>query len=174
MTKIIDEERKIMGVFNFIKGVGDKLFGHHESPAPAASPSAAPAAPRTAQEIANLLLQRAMSLGLTIEGLSVTYNTDTDTATVSGSAKTQADREKIILAIGNNSDVAKVVVDNITIETPEPESRMYTVKSGDNLSHISKEMYGNANLYNKIFEANQPLLTNPDKIYVGQVLRIPT
>jgi nucleoid-associated protein YgaU len=157
---------KNMGVFNFIKGVGDKIFGHHDDPA------AAPAA-RTAQDVANLLLKRAMSLGLPIEGLSVTYNDDTDTATVSGSAKTQADREKVILAIGNNSDVAKVVIDNITIETPEPESRMYTVKSGDTLSHISKEMYGNAKLYNKIFEANKPMLSNPDKIYPGQVLRIP-
>ncbi|GAC1370841.1 MAG: peptidoglycan-binding protein LysM [Aquirhabdus sp.] len=158
-----------MGVFNFIKGVGDKLFGHHDDPAPAATPIAE----RSAQDIANLLLKRAMSLGLPIDGLSVTYNTDTDTATVSGSAKSQADREKVILAIGNNSDVAKVVIDNITIEAPEPESRMYTVQSGDTLSHISKEMYGNANLYNKIFEANQPLLTSPDKIYPGQVLRIP-
>lgn len=158
-----------MGVFNFIKGVGDKIFGHHESPAPSAAPVA-----RTAEEIANLLLTRVMSLDLSIEGLSVTYNTDTDTATVSGSAKTQADREKVILAIGNNSDVAKVVIDNITIETQEPESRMYTVKSGDTLSHISKEMYGNANLYDKIFEANKPMLSTPDKIYPGQVLRIPT
>lgn len=157
-----------MGVFNFIKGVGDKIFGHHDDPAAPAAPAA-----RTAQDVANLLLKRAMSLGLPIEGLSVTYNDDTDTATVSGSAKTQADREKVILAIGNNSDVAKVVIDNITIETPEPESRIYTVKSGDTLSHISKEMYGNANLYNKIFEANQPMLSNPDKIYPGQVLRIP-
>lgn len=158
-----------MGVFNFIKGVGDKIFGHHDDLAPAATPIAQ----RSAQDIANLLLKRAMSLGLPVEGLSVTYNSDTDTASVSGSAKSQADREKIILAIGNNRDVAKVVIDNITVVAPEPESRMYTVKSGDTLSHISKEMYGNANLYNKIFEANQPLLTSPDKIYPGQVLRIP-
>lgn len=158
-----------MGIFNFIKGVGDKIFGHDDDPVPAATP----VAQRSAQDIANLLLKRAMSLGLPVDGLSVTYNSDTDTASVSGSAKSQADREKIILAIGNNRDVAKVVIDNITVAAPEPESRMYTVESGDTLSRISKEMYGNANLYNKIFEANQPLLTSPDKIYPGQVLRIP-
>ena len=50
---------------------------------------------------------------------------------------------------------------------------MYTVKSGDTLSKIAKEMYGDANQYNKIFEANKPLLSDPNKIYPGQVLRIP-
>ena len=59
------------------------------------------------------------------------------------------------------------------VETASPESKMYTVKSGDNLSKISKEVYGDANQYQKIFEANQPMLSSPDKIYPGQVLRIP-
>jgi nucleoid-associated protein YgaU len=53
-------------------------------------------------------------------------------------------------------------------------SRFYTVKSGDTLSKISKEMYGNANQYMKIFEANKPMLKDPDKIYPGQVLRVPS
>jgi LysM repeat protein len=166
-----DQENK-MGVFSFIKGVGDKLF-HHDQAAPAPAPGAPAPAARTAQDIANLLLKRVMDLGLSIEGLSVNYNSDTDTATVNGKAQTQADREKAILAVGNVSEVAATVVDNITIDTPEPESQMYTVKSGDNLSHISKQFYGDPNKYNKIFEANQPLLTSPDKIYPGQVLRIP-
>ncbi len=159
-----------MGVFSFIKGVGDKLF-HHDQAAPT-SGAPAPAAP-SAQDVANLLLKRVMDLGLSIEGLSVNYNSDTDTATVNGTAKTQADREKAILAIGNVSEVVATVVDSITVEAPEPESQMYTVKSGDNLSHISKQFYGDPNQYNKIFEANKPLLSNPDKIYPGQVLRIP-
>jgi len=47
------------------------------------------------------------------------------------------------------------------------------VKKGDTLSAVSKEVYGNANLYNKIFEANKPMLSSPDRIYPGQVLRIP-
>ncbi len=51
--------------------------------------------------------------------------------------------------------------------------QFYTVKSGDTLSKISKEMYGDANQYGKIFEANRPMLSNPDKIYPGQSLRIP-
>jgi nucleoid-associated protein YgaU len=56
---------------------------------------------------------------------------------------------------------------------PAPASVFYTVKKGDNLSTIAKEQYGNASKYMVIFEANKPMLKDPDKIYVGQVLRIP-
>ncbi|MNP81676.1 LysM domain/BON superfamily protein [compost metagenome] len=52
-------------------------------------------------------------------------------------------------------------------------ARFVTVKKGDTLSAISKAEYGDANKYNKIFEANKPMLSHPDKIYPGQVLRIP-
>lgn len=52
-------------------------------------------------------------------------------------------------------------------------SRTYTVKKGDTLSAIAKETLGNANRYMLIFEANRPMLKDPDKIYPGQVLRIP-
>lgn len=52
-------------------------------------------------------------------------------------------------------------------------SRTYTVEKGDTLSKIAKAMYGNAGKYPVIFEANQPMLKHPDKIYPGQVLRIP-
>ena len=55
----------------------------------------------------------------------------------------------------------------------KPEAVYYTVVSGDTLSKISKVNYGDANKYMVIFEANEPMLTHPDKIYPGQVLRIP-
>ena len=61
----------------------------------------------------------------------------------------------------------------MTVAQSSETSRFYTVKSGDTLSKISKEMYGNPNQYMKIFEANKPMLSHPDKIYPGQVLRIP-
>lgn len=163
-----------MGIFSFVKGIGEKLTGHKPAATPAAAPGAAPAAPKepTAQEIANLLLARVQALNLGIDGLSIHYDSTTDTANIKGTAKSQADREKAILAVGNVDHVAKVV-DSIDVTSPEPESKFYTVKSGDNLSKISKEVYGDPNKYQKIFEANQPLLTHPDKIYPGQVLRIP-
>lgn len=65
------------------------------------------------------------------------------------------------------------VNDELTVAAASAEARYYTVASGDTLSKIAKEFYGNANLYNKIFEANRPMLSHPDKIYPGQTLRIP-
>lgn len=169
-----------MGLFSFAKDIGDKIFHRNKDAAPASTPASTPAASTpapaasnepNAQEIANLLIQRIQQYAK-IDNLSVNYNGDTDTVTINGTAPTQADREKAILAAGNVQHVAQVE-DNISVVTPEPESRMYTVKSSDTLSKISKEVYGDANQYNKIFEANQPLLSSPDKIYPGQVLRIP-
>lgn len=170
-----------MGLFSFAKDIGDKIFHRNKDAAPASQPAATPAASTpvapsaaaepSAQEIANLLIQRIQQYAK-IDNLSVNYNGDTDTVTINGTAPTQADREKAILAAGNVQHVAQVE-DNISVVNPEPESRMYTVKSGDTLSKIAKEMYGDSGVYNKIFEANQPLLSSPDKIYPGQVLRIP-
>ena len=156
-----------MGLFDFVKGIGKK------NTAPA-EPQAAPTTPAepSAQEIANKLLGHIKALGLSVSGLSVSYNSTSDLATVKGQVQTQADREKIILAVGNVDHVAQVD-DQMTVATPEAESKFYTVKSGDNLSKISKEFYGDANHYNKIFEANRPLLKNVDDIYTGQMLRIP-
>jgi nucleoid-associated protein YgaU len=65
------------------------------------------------------------------------------------------------------------VEDNVNVEQPATEARFYTVKKGDTLSAISKEVYGDANKYNKIFEANKPMLSDVNKIYPGQTLRIP-
>ena len=94
------------------------------------------------------------------------------TAHVRGKVPDQATREKIILVVGNTAGVA-AVEDGLEVVAPEPEATFYTVKSGDNLSKISKAMYGDPNKYNVIFEANKPMLSHPDKIYPGQVLRIP-
>ncbi len=164
-----------MGVFSFAKDIGDKIFNRNKKEeAPVATPAAAPAAPAepSAQEIANLLLARIQEQNVQISGLTVNYDGSTDTATITGTAKTQADRERARLAVGNVQHVA-TVVDDIVVEEVAEESRFYTVKSGDNLSKIAKEMYGNANDYMKIFDANKPMLSHPDKIYPGQVLRIP-
>ncbi len=126
----------------------------------------------SAQQIAELLLARIQAQNVNIAGLKVNYNSDSDTVTLSGTAKTQEDRERARLAVGNVQYV-ETVVDDIEVETPAEESRFYTVVKGDTLSKIAKEMYGNANDYMKIFDANKPMLSHPDKIYVGQVLRIP-
>jgi len=119
---------------------------------------------------AQALLDYVKQLGLTYNKLKLSV-TDDDVK-VEGEVAAQEDAEKIILAIGNVEGVDQV--DNLmTVATPAPQAKFYTVVSGDTLSKISKEFYGDANKYNTIFEANKPMLTHPDKIYPGQVLRIP-
>ena len=76
------------------------------------------------------------------------------------------------MCCGNVHGVTQVN-DTMTVAEPADESRYYTVVRGDTLSAISKTQYNNANEYMKIFEANKPMLSSPDKIYPGQVLRIP-
>lgn len=144
-----------MGLFSFAKSVGEKLFGASEAKA------------ATAED----LKKEVEKHGLKADGLTISV--DGDKVKVGGSAMSQADAEKIILALGNTMGVAQVD-SGLIAQQAAPESRMYTVKSGDNLSKISKEMYGNPNHYNEIFEANKPMLKHPDKIYPGQVLRIPS
>ncbi|MGB1219374.1 MAG: peptidoglycan-binding protein LysM, partial [Flavobacteriales bacterium] len=87
-------------------------------------------------------------------------------------AKTQEDKEKVILIVGNTAGIA-TVDDQMDVVEPKPEARFHTVERGDTLSKIAKEVYGNAMKYPVIFEANKPMLKHPDKIYPGQVLRIP-
>jgi nucleoid-associated protein YgaU len=106
---------------------------------------------------------------------------DEATVTVRGMARSQDEREKVILALGNVENV-EMVEDQIAIQAvatllgtnpPQVESRFHTVQSGDTLSKIAREVYGDANAYMTIFTANNPMLKDPDKIYPGQVLRIP-
>ena len=108
-------------------------------------------------------------LGIPVTDLHVEF---ADHIIVGGTTETNADREKIILAVGNVEGVASVS-DSICVNNPEPESRFHEVKSGDTLSKIAKEVYGDAMKYNVIFEANTPMLEHPDRIYPGQILRIP-
>src|SRR5512144_2903875 len=107
-------------------------------------------------------------LALPVQGLDVKVNGDK--VTVSGKAPSQEVKEKVILALGNVAGVAKV---EDAIETPAAgeQATFYTVQKGDTLSAIAKKHYGDANKYTAIFEANKPMLTHPDKIYPGQVLR---
>ena len=161
-----------MGLFDFVKEAGKKLgFGDDE-------PEAKPAAPvgPSAEEMKKAAdRRRAMGmvkmigeLGLGVENLEV--RVDGDKVTVSGTAATQEDREKIVLACGNVSGIAQV---DDRMEVAAPKAAFYTVVSGDTLSKIAKAHYGDAMKYPVIFEANKPMLEHPDKIYPGQVLRIP-
>ncbi|MBQ0116741.1 MAG: peptidoglycan-binding protein LysM [Flavobacterium sp.] len=150
-----------MGLFSFVKNAGAKIFGKKEEEAPVEEKK---------QLKAQALLDYVKQLGLTYKSIKVSV-TDDDVR-VEGEVENQSDAEKITLALGNVDGVDQVY-NEMTVSTPAPEARYHTVVSGDSLSKISKEYYGDMMKYNHIFEANQPMLTHPDKIYPGQVLRIP-
>nr|WP_317630917.1 peptidoglycan-binding protein LysM [uncultured Flavobacterium sp.] len=151
-----------MGLFSFVKNAGAKVFGKKEEET---------AAPEEKKQIrAQALLDHVKSLGLTYNTLKISVSDDD--VKVEGDVSDQSDAEKIILAIGNVDGVDQV--DNLmSVTTPAPEAKYHTVVSGDSLSKIAKTYYGDMMKYPTIFEANQPMLEHPDKIYHGQVLRIP-
>ena len=182
-----------MGMFDFIKTAGEKIFKPGEAKKEAA------------------LKQHLGSYGSDYSGIDV--EVDGNKAVLSGQVSSVAVREKAVLIAGNIDGIEKVD-DRLTVNsasvtpsaTAKPDfsnvsggvasteaaigagaatgglgsaggegwaSRTYTVQSGDTLSKIAKEFYGSANKYQQIFEANKPMLKDPDKIYPGQVLRIP-
>jgi nucleoid-associated protein YgaU len=72
-----------------------------------------------------------------------------------------------------NPKLDDIIADFPVDTSMAPAAQEYTVKAGDTLSKISKQFYGNANDYMKIFNANKDKLKDPDKIQVGQKLTIP-
>ncbi len=159
-----------MGLFSFLKKAGSGIFSKADDDAKAESKDAAELEGLMKKQRENYLKTTVKTLELDVENLDVSLNDDT--VTVYGQVASQADKEKVILAVGNVEGIASVD-DRLSVENPEPESQFYTVESGDTLSKIAKEHYGDAMKYPAIFEANKPMLTDPNKIYPGQVLRIP-
>ena len=164
-----------MGILSFMKEAGQQLF--HKDQAKDATPSTAQAdqtaqTTQTKQTPAQAIASYIASQNLQYKDLTVTYDSANSSVTVKGIVPDQQTREKILLCCGNVQGVGSVV-DEITVEKSEPESKYYTVVSGDTLSKIAKAQYGDPNKYMKIFEANKPMLKDPDKIYPGQSLRIP-
>jgi nucleoid-associated protein YgaU len=164
-----------MGLMSFIKEAGEKLFGKGEAKAAQDAAAAAP----TPENIADLSRKAGDAIstyigtqGLNVSALDIGFDATTSTVTVAGVVPDQATKEKVLLCCGNVAGVA-AVNDMLTVDAPEPEAQWNTVVSGDNLSKIAKKFYGDANKYPVIFEANKPMLTHPDKIYPGQMLRIP-
>lgn len=129
-------------------------------------------------------------LGLKVQNFGVEIQNGT--AILTGLAADRPEASKIVMAVGNTKGIAKV--DNrmrvplstvqpaaaTTTEAPQADDHadeeavvFYPVEKGETLSGIAKRLYGDANKYMKIFEANRPMLSDPDKIYPGQVLRVP-
>jgi nucleoid-associated protein YgaU len=179
-----------MGMFDFIKDAGEKIFKPGEVRKEAA------------------IKGHLESFGGDYAGVSV--EVDGDVAILAGSVPSTAAREKAVLIAGNIDGIDKVddrlVVDAPAVAASAPDfsnvtggvasteaslgtgiaggglasagggeaaSQFYTVQKGDTLSKIAREFYGEASKYPQIFEANKPMLKDPDKIYPGQMLRIP-
>ncbi|WP_346899998.1 peptidoglycan-binding protein LysM [uncultured Roseibium sp.] len=142
-----------MGFFDFVKDAGKKLFGDDEA----------------AESSAEAIEKEVAELGL--DG-DVKVEVNGDTVKIAGAAPTQEAREKLILAAGNVLGISKVE-EEISVSSSEPEASFHTVEKGDTLWKVAEKAYGNGAKYQAIFEANKPMLSDPDKIYPGQVLRIP-
>ncbi len=168
-----------MGFFDFVKSAGEKLFGAKDAEAASEAAAAAPddqaaqdSLAQVNREAGDAIEAYVNSQNLSVTGLAVTFDGATGVATVFGVAADQATKEKVLLCCGNVNGVSQVN-DNMTVDQSEPEASFYTVVSGDTLSKIAKEQYGDASRYPEIFEANKPMLTSPERIYPGQMLRIP-
>lgn len=147
-----------MGLFTFVKDTGAKIFGMETSAEKAAGK----------EDQIRTFVQK---FDLPVQNFGV--KVADDIATISGVATNQPTKEKVVLAVGNIDGIGKVD-DQMTVTEAAEAAKFYTVKGGDSLSKIAKEMYGDAQKYPQIFEANKPMLSHPDKIYPGQTLRIPS
>ena len=156
-----------MGLFSFIKDAGEKLFGGKAAKAAEEATTTTQLDPNTQAAAAIRGYINQQNLGL--ENLGVTFADGR--VTLTGTAPSQEAAEKAMLAAGNVGGVTEV--DN-QIEYPAgTETRYHDVVKGDTLSAIAKKYYGDASKYPVIFEANKPMLSDPNKIYPGQKLRIP-
>ena len=159
-----------MGLFDFVKDAGSELFGGGvENKEASASVTVSPE--RVNELRKENIVRMLEEADLQVTDLSVTV--DGELATIAGQVATQEECEKVTLTAGNQYGIAKVDCQIEVEEAGAAEAQMYTVKSGDSLSKIAKEFYGDANKYPVIFEANKPMLSDPNKIYPGQALRIP-
>jgi nucleoid-associated protein YgaU len=141
-----------MGLFDFAKDMGKKLFGGDDDPA-------------------EKIKQSIEDNNPGITDLGVAFNTGT--VDLSGKAESAEAVEKAVLLAGNVKGVTDVRIDKMDAPAPAPEVEYYTIVSGDSLSKIAKRFYKNAMDYPKLFEANREVIQDADLIYPGQKIRIP-
>jgi len=146
-----------MGLFDFVKDVGRQIFD-------------------TDAEAADNIKQHLEIKTTGLSNLDVQF--DDGTVTICGDCTSEAVRERAILIAGNVQGVEKVVADDLRAPKPKPEepkekAEIYEIVSGDTLGAIAKRYYGSASKYMKIFEANKDIISDPNKIYPGQKIRIP-
>lgn len=143
-----------MSLFDFAKDLGKKLFGSDDED-PAAKIQGSIEGDNPGIKDLNIELEE-------------------ETVKISGQAESMEAVEKAVLMAGNVRGVSAVNVDNMSLAIKEPaDVQYYTVASGDSLSKIAKQFYGNAMDYPKLFDANKEVIKDPDLIYPGQKIRVP-
>jgi len=141
-----------MGLFDFVKEIGHKLFNRDE-------------------EAAEKIKKHIEDPNPGIEGLSVEYKNGT--VFLSGKAASPEAMEKAVLMAGNIKGVSEVNIDGLQAPPVQAKVEYYIIKKGDTLSAVAKQFYGKANDYPKIFEANREVIKDPNLIFPGQKIRIP-
>ncbi len=141
-----------MGLFDFVKDLGKKLFSSEA-------------------EASEKIEANIQEDNPGIEDLAVSF--ENGVVNLSGKAATPEAVEKAVLMAGNVQGVTEVKIDGLDAPKVVAEVQYYTIVSGDTLSKIAKEFYGNAMDYPKLFEANKEVIKDPDLIYPGQKIRIP-
>ena len=151
-----------MGLFSFVKSVGKKLGIGSEDTAP------------SAEDLKGELDSHDLgSENLVVEVVG-------DKAVIKGEVADQSIFEKAIVAVGNTLGISSVEATDVKVaaakDSKPGDPVFHEVKKGDNLWKIAVANYGKGKgaKYTLIFEANKPMLKHPDKIYPGQILRIPS
>ncbi len=167
-----------MGLFQFIKDVGSKISGKVDGKA----------------------VEEKIRSDLGSQIIELTAEVSDGEVTLAGTCESNAAKEKAVLIAGNINGIERVnyfklrvkkaessdetsdaevdrAIDEAAAESEDAsgseETEFYTIVSGDTLSKLAKKYYGDAGKYQVIFEANREVIKHPDKIYVGQTIRIP-
>lgn len=160
-----------MDLFGFAKDVGRRLFNKDE-------------------DAAEKIKEHIEQFNPGVENLEVKF--ENGIVELCGQCASSEAREKAILMAGNTKGVIDVYATDLSVkpsaikaapkaqkaettkEAPiEAKIEYYVIESGDTLGKIAKRYYGNAMEYPRIFEANREIIHDPDKIFVGQKIRIP-
>jgi len=141
-----------MGLFDFVKEIGRKLFNRDE-------------------EAAEKIKKHIEESNPGIDGLQVEFKNGV--VSISGQATSAEAMEKAVLMAGNVQGVSEVKIDHLQAPPVQAKVEYYIIKKGDTLSAIAKQFYGKANDYPKIFEANREVIKDANLIFPGQKIRIP-
>jgi nucleoid-associated protein YgaU len=141
-----------MGLFDFVKEIGHKLFNRDE-------------------EAAEKIKKHIEAANPGITGLGVEFKNGV--VSISGQAASAEAMEKAVLMAGNVQGVSEVKIDKLQAPPVQAKVEYYIIKKGDTLSAIAKQFYGKPNDYPKIFEANREVIKDPNLIFPGQKIRIP-